>query len=165
MWSFGEAMRSAGAGAQTLRERMQSGVSYNPLSSRTAQDPYPVYAALRARDPVHRSRLLNAWLVTRHRDVDAVLRDHRHFGNDPRRGTRSSRQRAMLPPPEEFTLLFLDPPGHTRLRALVTTASRPGRSRRSNRASAKCSDRCWTASGTRPASISCGPWPGPCRSS
>ena len=111
MGSFGEAVRSVGAGAQTLRERMHSGVSFNPLSPRTAQDPYPVYAALRARDPVHRSRLLNAWLVTRYRDVDAVLQDHRRFGNDPRTGTRSSRQRAMLPPPEEFTLLFLDPPG------------------------------------------------------
>ena len=125
MWSFGEVVRSVGAGAQTLRERMQSGVSYNPLSPRTAQDPYPVYAALRARDPVHRSRLLNAWLVTRYGDVDAILRDHRHFGNDPRRGALSFRQRAMLPPPEEFTLLFLDPPGHTRLRALVTAAFAP----------------------------------------
>ena len=105
--------------ADATRADAHSGVSYNPLSPRTAQDPYPVYAALRARDPVHGSRLLNAWLVTRHRDVDAVLQDHRRFGNDPRTGTRSSRQRAMLPPPEEFTLLFLDPPGHTRLRAFV----------------------------------------------
>ena len=45
MLSFGEAMRSVGAGAELLVERLQSGVSYNPLSSRTAQDPYPVYAA------------------------------------------------------------------------------------------------------------------------
>ena len=125
MLSFGEAMRFAGAGALLLRERLQSGVSYNPLSSRTAQDPYPVYAALRTRDPVHRSRLLGAWLFTRHADVDAILRDHRHFGNDPRTGTLSSRQRAMLPPPDEFTMLFLDPPAHTRLRSLVTKAFTP----------------------------------------
>ena len=125
MLSFGEAMRSAVAGAVLLRERLQSGVSYNPLSSRTAQDPYPVYAALRTRDPVHRSRLLGAWLFTRHADVDAILRDHRHFSNDPRTGTLSSRQRAMLPPPDEFTMLFLDPPAHTRLRSLVTKAFTP----------------------------------------
>ena len=122
MLSFGEAMRAAGAGAELLRERLQSGVSYNPLSSRTVQDPYPVYAALRTRDPVHRSRLLKAWLFTRHSDVDAILRDHRYFGNDPRTGTLSSRQQAMLPPPDEFTMLFLDPPDHTRLRALVNKA-------------------------------------------
>ena len=125
MLSFGEAMRSAVAGAVLLGERLQSGVGYNPLSSRMAQDPYPVYASLRTRDPVHRSRLLKAWLFTRHADVDAILRDHRHFGNDPRTGTLSSRQRAMLPPPDEFTMLFLDPPDHTRLRSLVTKAFTP----------------------------------------
>ena len=125
MLSFGEAVRSVGAGAELLVERLQSGVSYNPLSSRTAQDPYPVYAALRARDPVHRSRLLKAWLFTRHSDVAAILSDHRHFGNDPRTGTLSSRQHAMLPPPDEFTMLLLDPPGHTRLRALVNKAFTP----------------------------------------
>ena len=108
-----------------LRERLQSGVGYNPLSFRTAQDPYPVYVALRTRDPVHRSRLLKSWLFTRHSDVDAILRDHRRFGSDPRTGSLTSRQRAMLPPPEEFTMLFLDPPDHTRLRALVNTAFTP----------------------------------------
>ena len=125
MLSFGEAMRSVGADAELLVERLQSGVSYNPLSSRTAQDPYPVYAALRARDPVHRSRLLKAWLFTRHGDVAAILSDHRHFGNDPRTGTLTSRQHAILPPPDEFTMLLLDPPDHTRLRALVNKAFTP----------------------------------------
>ena len=122
MLVVGEAMRSAVAAATALHERWHCGVSYNPLSDCTAQDPYPVYAALRARAPVHRSRLLNAWLVTRHADVDAILRDHRRFGNDPRKGALSTRQRAILPPADEFTMLFLDPPDHTRLRALVNKA-------------------------------------------
>ena len=43
-----------------------SGAPAGRLSARTAQDPYPVYAALRARDPVHRSRVLKAWVFTRH---------------------------------------------------------------------------------------------------
>ncbi len=125
MSSVGEAIRSAIVSAVLLRERWQSGVAYNPLSDRMAQDPYPVYAALRARDPVHRSRLINAWMFSRHADVDAILRDHRHFGNDPHDGTLSPRQRAMLPPADEFTMLFLDPPDHTRLRALVNKAFTP----------------------------------------
>ena len=87
-----------------------------------AQDPYPVYARMRERDPVHRSRLANAWLFTRHADVDAILRDHRRFASDPRKGRLSRRQAKLLPPAEEFTLIFLDPPDHTRLRALVTKA-------------------------------------------
>ena len=125
MSSVGEAIRSTIVSAVLLRERWQSGVAYNPLSDRMAQDPYPVYAALRARDPVHRSRLINAWMFSRHADVDAILRDYRHFGNDPRDGTLSPRQRAMLPPADEFTMLFLDPPDNTRLRALVNKAFTP----------------------------------------
>ena len=122
MRSVGEAVRPAIAGAMALAERWRSGAAWNPLSDRTVQDPYPVYAALRARAPVHRSTLLNAWMFTRHADVDAILRDHRRFANDPRRGTLKPRQRALLPPADEFTLLFIDPPDHTRLRALVSKA-------------------------------------------
>ena len=48
-YSVLSAIRSVTASAVALRERWQSGVAYNPLSARTAQDPYPVYAALRAR--------------------------------------------------------------------------------------------------------------------
>lgn len=122
MFSIGEAIRSAVIRAVILRERSQSGVAYDPLSARTTRNPYPAYAALRARAPVHRSRLLRGWVFTRHADVDAILRDHRHFASDPRKGTLSSRQLAMLPPPHDYTLLFLDPPDHTRLRALISKA-------------------------------------------
>ena len=110
------------AHAAAARERWRTGVAYNPLSDRMAQDPYPVYAAMHRLSPVHRSRLMNSWLFARHADVDAILRDHRNFASDPRQGTLTRRQQAMLPPPDEFTLLFLDPPDHTRLRRLVTGA-------------------------------------------
>ena len=92
MLSVGDAIRSAVVEALFLRERWESGVAYNLQSARTAQDPCPVYAALRARAPVHRSRLLKAWLFTRHADVNAILRDHRRFGNDPlKSGSGASR--------------------------------------------------------------------------
>ena len=123
--SVAEAIRSAAIRAVILRERWQSGVAYDPLSARAARDPYPAYAALRARAPVHRSRLLRGLVFTRHADVGAILRDHRHFANDPRKGTLSSRHLAMLPPPHDYTLLFLDPPDHTRLRALISKAFTP----------------------------------------
>ena len=122
MISLEEAVRPLLARAVAAGERWRTGVAYNPLSDAMAQDPYPVYAALRARGVPHRSRLLNAWLVARHADADAVLRDHRNFANDPRLGTLTRRQQAMLPAEEEYTLLFLDPPDHTRLRALVNKA-------------------------------------------
>ena len=120
--SLGRVVRSVAVGALLARERWQSGVAYNPLSARVARDPYPVYEKLRARDPVHYSRLMNAWVFTRYRDADAILRDHRHFSSDPRKRKASKRQRASLPSPEDMTMLFLDPPDHTRLRALVNKA-------------------------------------------
>ena len=120
-----EAVRSLAVNALLLRERWQSGVSYNPLAAEMAQDPYPTYAKLRARDPVHRSRLMNAWVFTRYADVDAVLRDHRRFSSDPRKRTAARRQQASLPSVEEPSMLFLDPPDHTRLRALVNKAFTP----------------------------------------
>ena len=120
-----KAVRSVVVGAMLARERWQSGVVYNPLSRQTVQDPYPVYAALRERDPVHRSGLMNSWLFTRHADIDTILRDHRRFGNDPFKGKLSRRQRANLPAYEELSMLFLDPPDHKRLRALVNKAFTP----------------------------------------
>ncbi len=44
-------------------------------------DPHRVYALLRAEDPVHWSEELNGWLVTRHADVMAGLRDPRLSAN------------------------------------------------------------------------------------
>ena len=123
--SIDQALRGVLAGVASVGERLRTGVSYNPLSAATVQDPYPVYAALRAHSPVHRSRVMNAWLLTRHGDIDAILRDHRRFGNDPRRGTLSKQQSERLPPAEEFSMLLLDPPDHTRLRSLVNKAFTP----------------------------------------
>ena len=120
-----QAIKSVVVGSMLARERLQSGVVYNPLSAATAQDPYPVYAALRERGPVHHSRLMNAWVFSRHADIDIILRDHQRFSNDPRKGTLSRDQRAKLPAEEEFTMLFLDPPDHKRLRALVNKAFTP----------------------------------------
>ena len=104
------------------RERVQSGVVWNPLDGRYQQDPYATYATLLARDPVHRSRLLQGWVLSRHADIDAVLRDQKRFSNDPDTASRP-------PPPARLdatkSLLDLDPPDHTRLRALVSQAFTP----------------------------------------
>ena len=109
-----------------LPERRRSGFAYNPLAPRTMQDPYPAYAELRTRAPVHRSRLLQGWVFTRHADVNAILSDHRRFGSNPRKGRIPLLRRAMLPPPEEYAMVMLDPPDHTRVRSLASRAFTPG---------------------------------------
>lgn len=82
-------------------------------------DPYPRWRQLRERSPAF--RLPNGvWLLTRYADVDRVLRDR---GSHRRGGTL---QRPYGPGPArshvDRILIALDPPDHTRLRALVTRA-------------------------------------------
>jgi len=120
--ALGNAIRSVVVNTMLISERLRSGVAYNPLAARTAQDPYPDYARLRARSPVHRSRLMRAWVFSRYADVDAILRDHHRFSNDPIERDLTTRQQASLPGPEDSSMLFLDPPDHTRLRGLVNKA-------------------------------------------
>ena len=96
-------------------ERLESGVAYNPVSDEVARDPYAVYRRLRNRDPVHRMRLIDAWVLTRYEDADSMLRDHERFGAEDRRFHDTGLT----------TMLDVDPPDHTRLRALVSRAFTP----------------------------------------
>jgi cytochrome P450 len=87
-------------------------------------DPYPAYHRLRAEDPVHRHPF-GFYVLTRYEDVSAFLRDPR-FGKSGYRALFESRfgarpDGAWLP----LSMLFRDPPDHTRLRALVSKAFTP----------------------------------------
>ena len=112
--------RRYGAFAASLAERALRGASYNPLSERTIQNPYPVYAALRKRSPVHRSSILGSWLISRYDDVLAVARDHERFSNDPR--WRNATASVLPPAPDDYSILLVDPPEHTRLRKVAAQA-------------------------------------------
>jgi cytochrome P450 len=84
-------------------------------------DPYPFYAELRRHSPVHRIAP-NAWLLTRHADVSALYRSPH---------ARSDKKREFAPKFGEGTplfehhttsLVFSDPPLHTRVRRLLMGA-------------------------------------------
>lgn len=88
-------------------------------------DPYPWLARLREAGATHRSRH-GVWLLTRYEDVASFLRDPRHH-NDPLlarataatpvRGVAASTDTAIPRP-----VASLDPPQHTRVRALLGAA-------------------------------------------
>ena len=95
------------------------------------QDPYPAYRRLRESAPLLRSDEFfdGAWLVSRHADVEWVLRDPRFsaqrtggwvmHSTDKRtelRGFQRLFARAMI---------FLDAPDHGRIRRVLATAFRP----------------------------------------
>lgn len=86
-------------------------------------DPYPFYARLRAEAPVAYTD--PRVLVSRYGDIAAMLRDPR-FG---RAGFESFMYNVFGPGPlfESFrrSMLFLDPPDHTRLRGLANRAFTP----------------------------------------
>ena len=98
-------------------ERLESGVSYHPGSPRAIADPYPLYGELRRKDPVHRMRLINAWALTRYRDIDRVLRDHKTFSSAV--ASKVQRRTGLV------SMLETDPPDHTRLRSLVSQGFTP----------------------------------------
>ncbi len=107
------ALRPTVIGALLAWERMESGVSYDPTSDSIRNYPYDTYDRMREKDPVHRMRMLDAWVLTRYEDVDMVLRDHRRFLKDDE---SSDGYRSML---------YSNPPDHTRLRSLVSKAFTP----------------------------------------
>ena len=112
--------RRYGAFGVSLAEQARHGATYNPLSERTIQDPYPAYARLRSRSPVHRSTILGSWVISRYDDVLSIARDHHRFSNDPR--WRNATPSVLPPAPDEYSILLVDPPEHTRLRKVAARA-------------------------------------------
>ena len=111
--------------AMVAREWWQSGVTYNPLSPSVYTDPYPTYEQLREKDPVHWSPLLDSWVFSRYRHVDGILRDHKRFSNDNSKRGNPSHIDESFDLANQPSMLFRDPPIHTRLRALVSRAFTP----------------------------------------
>ena len=118
--------------AKMAVERLETGVVFNPMRKQLRSDPHPFYRRLREKDPFHRSRPADGWVLSRYDDVLGVLGD-RSFSADERhlrrwRRLRARMQRAGLPDPYEIdraSMLRLDPPDHTRLRNLVSKAFTP----------------------------------------
>jgi pimeloyl-[acyl-carrier protein] synthase len=93
------------------------------MSAAFREDPYPYYETYRGRE-----RLLRVddtiWLSLGHADVTAMLRHPKLSSNESRATTE-----AGCPHPGRLagSLLFMDPPDHTRLRRLVACAFTPKR--------------------------------------
>ena len=92
----------------------------NLLAPEVRANPYPVYAELRRNAPVSQVDPGGLWAVTRYADAVAVMKNPQLFASE---GFRQ----AYRPPwideyPLSNSMLVMDPPHHTRLRALVNRA-------------------------------------------
>jgi cytochrome P450 len=97
---------------------------YDPYSYEIHEDPYPVYRWLRDEAPLYHNQRLGFWALSRHADVVAALRDTKRFSN-----CQGVALETMGGYDASATMSFLamDPPKHTRIRALVSHAFTPRR--------------------------------------
>ncbi|MGY1771796.1 cytochrome P450 [Blastococcus sp. SYSU D00813] len=83
-------------------------------------DPYPAFAAARAQAPVQWHEGLGLWLAFTHAESNAVLRDRRlgRIWRDREPGERFEAFNLI----HRNAILEMEPPDHTRLRRLISTA-------------------------------------------
>jgi cytochrome P450 len=104
-----------------------TGPRFSPYDYRIHADPYPVYARLRDEAPLYRNDQLDFWALSRHEDVSAAFRNWEQFSNangvslEPSAWGQHARR--------SMSFLALDPPRHTRMRALVSKGFTPRRVR------------------------------------
>ena len=108
------------------------GLRFDPSDPALLADPYPTLNAVRETAPVFYDEELERWFVTRHEDVRACLRDRRLGRNFRHVMTAEEIRVPPLDPRwqafwnvERWSLLWLEPPDHTRIRKLVAAAFTP----------------------------------------
>src|SRR5687768_817027 len=86
------------------------------------EDPYPIYAELRAAGPLAKGTVPGSWAVSTHAEVSALLRDQRLGHRFPRDYIEFVTGMGPAADLQEDFLLNHDPPDHTRLRSLMSQA-------------------------------------------
>lgn len=104
-----------------------SGVAFDPYDYAFQDDPYPTYQRLRDEAPVHHAAADDLWVVSRHADVFAVLRDDETFSN--RMGVSLDASAWSPDAHRVMSFLALDGAEQSRIRRLVSAAFTPRRVR------------------------------------
>src|ERR1700688_358519 len=87
-------------------------------------DPYPTYRALRENEPV--KRLPNgSWFLTRYDDLVGAYKNTKLFSSDKQKEFAPKYGNSLLYEHHTTSLVFNDPPAHTRVRRLIMGALSP----------------------------------------
>lgn len=87
-------------------------------------DPFPVYAALRAHAPIKRFND-GSYFLTRHADLERVYKDTTVFSSDKKVEFKPKYGDSPLFEHHTTSLVFNDPPLHTRVRRILAGALNP----------------------------------------
>jgi cytochrome P450 len=121
-----------GTMTETAAPRQETEVLFDPADPGLRRDPYPVYRRLREQAPTYRSPA-GVWYFSRYADCFALFRDPA-LSYDPTKTTvfqatlsdePGQRERQLAEFHKSRTVLEVDPPEHTRMRALFSRAFTP----------------------------------------
>ncbi len=108
--------------APTQAQALAASLDLRALPADFYANPYPVYATLRETDPVKRMPD-GSYFLTRYADLVAVYRDAQSFSSDKKvEFTPKYGEGAPLLAHHTTSLVFNDPPLHTRVRKLIMGA-------------------------------------------
>src|SRR5437773_11682781 len=94
------------------------------LTGEFYSNPYPTYRALREHEPV--KRLPNgSYFLTRYDDLVAAYKNTKAFSSDKKREFSPKYGASLLYEHHTTSLVFNDPPAHTRVRRLIMGALSP----------------------------------------
>ena len=104
---------------------------FDPSDPATTRNPHPIFARLRAEDPVHWSEPMSGWIVTGYDDILDGLTSSEVFSAERLGNVRKHLPAGAQAAAEEVLryltswMVFRDPPDHTRLRRLFNKAFTP----------------------------------------
>jgi cytochrome P450 len=99
-----------------------SDIYYDPYDRDIDADPHPVWRRMRDEAPLYRNERFDFWALSRFQDVLDASVDPETYSSA--RGTVLEMMNREMPLP---MMIFMDPPEHDRLRALVSRAFSPRR--------------------------------------
>ena len=109
---------------QSIQPTLADRFFVEAMSPAFREDPYPYYERFRGPTPLLRVGE-TIWFALGHADVTTMLR-HPNLSTDESHAATEA-ERAAEDPNRPRSLLFMDPPDHTRLRGLVARAFTPRR--------------------------------------
>ena len=103
---------------------LATGFDLERLTAEFYVDPYPTYRALRENEPVKRMPS-GSYFLTRYDDLVTAYKNTKAFSSDKKREFLPKYGNSLLYEHHTTSLVFKDPPAHTRVRRLIMGALSP----------------------------------------